>query len=541
MRGREAECEAYYSREVDGFRAGIAHTMDASHPMQGVPRRAFRISVSSATRAPGSVQGDALANSYNDVPYTSSPGPARHPDRLATIGMLFGLDVAPVDTCRVLEFACGDGSNLVPAAALLPNARFVGFDFAAQPIARARAMTDALGLANVRLLERDLRDLPEDLGTFDYIIVHGLYSWLPAEVRAHLMPRIARHLAPAGVAFVSYNALPGSHLRAIAWDMLAYHTREIPDKRSKLAAAREILNLAGMPASDDDSLLQALRADLRKTAQGSDSSLAHDDLAEFNHAVHFHAFVEDAKGAGLAFLSEAHPSSSTGVGLAPAVRIMLADFDRLAREQYLDFLHFRHYRESLLCHAAALSRSKIDPSRARDLHAVASLELRRAAASPSQRPPADADVAAISRLLLACWPHAVPVPDIARACSEGAQQGSRHVFLKPIEQVVIEMQAAAQLDLRSTRPMVAATAGERPEALPAARWLVREHSVVPSAYHEAVRFPDATGRRLLALIDGTKTRRELAASLGGSFAMPGGSARLEHALDVFAKKALLVA
>src|SRR5689334_6507010 len=71
-----------------------------------------------------------------------------------------------------------------------------------------------------------------------------------------------------------------------------------------------------MPASDDDSLLQALRADLRKTAQGSDSSLAHDDLAEFNHAVHFEAFVEEAEAARLASLAEAHPSSSTGMGLA---------------------------------------------------------------------------------------------------------------------------------------------------------------------------------------------------------------------------------
>ncbi len=515
--------------------------MDASHPMHGRAASRLSNSVSSATSASGSVEGDALANSYNDVPYTSSPDPARHPDRLATTGILFGLDVAPVDTCRVLEFACGDGSNLVPMAALLPNASFVGFDFAAQPIARARAMTDALGLANVRLLERDLRDLPADLGTFDYIIVHGLYSWLPAGVRAHLMPRIARHLAPAGVAFVSYNALPGSHLRAIAWDMLAYHTRDIADKRSKLAAAREMLNLAGMPASGDDSLLQALRADLRKTAQGSDSSLAHDDLAEFNHAVHFDAFVDEAKGARLAFLAEAHPSSSSGVGLAPAVRKMLAGVDRLAREKYLDFLHFRHYRESLLCHAAALSRSTIDPSRARDLHAVAALELRRAAAGAPQGPPADADVAAVSRLLLACWPRAVPVADIARACSEAPPQGSRHVLVKPVEQVVIEMQAAALLDLRSAPPKVVATAGDRPEALPAARWLSREHSVVPSAYHEAVRFPDATGRRLLVLLDGTRTRPELAASMGGPFAMPGGNARLEHALDVFAKKALLIA
>jgi hypothetical protein len=296
-----------------------------------------------------------------------------------------------------------------------------------------------------------------------------------------------------------------------------------------------------MPASGDDALLQALRADLRKTAQGSDSSLAHDDLAEFNHAVHFVAFVEDAKGAGLAFLGEAHPSASTGAGLAPAVRQMLAGLDRLEREQYLDFLHFRHYRESLLCHAGAFARSTIDPSQARKLYAVASLELRRAAASPSRRSYDDADVAAVSTLLLARWPHAVPVADIATACREAAGRESRHDLRRPVEQVVIEMQAADILDLRSTAPKVAAAASERPEAFPPARWLALEHTMIPSVYHEALRFPDATGRRLLTLLDGTRTRRELAAAVGGPFATPGGNTRLEHALEIFSKKALLVA
>ena len=74
---------------------------------------------------------DPLVRSYNDVPYTSSPDPARHPDRLATLGTLLGLDVAPVATSRVLELACGDGANLVPMGATLPGATFVGFDFAA--------------------------------------------------------------------------------------------------------------------------------------------------------------------------------------------------------------------------------------------------------------------------------------------------------------------------------------------------------------------------------------------------------------------------
>src|SRR5690242_17395063 len=103
------------------------------------------------------------ADSYDEVPYTSFPDPARHPERLATIATLLGLDVAPVATCRVLEFACGDGASLIPVAASLPDATFVGFDAAAGPIARARGMARDLRVSNVSLLELDVRELPESL------------------------------------------------------------------------------------------------------------------------------------------------------------------------------------------------------------------------------------------------------------------------------------------------------------------------------------------------------------------------------------------
>src|SRR6478672_12020095 len=320
---------------------------------------------------------DPLVRSYNDVPYTSSPDPARHPERLATLGTLLGLDVAPVATCRVLELACGDGANLVPIAATLPGATFVGFDLAARPIARARRMIRELALANVRALELDLRDVPRDLGTFDYIIAHGLYSWVPADVRAHVMPLIARHLARNGVALVSYNAMPGCHLRGVVWDMLKYHTRSVADKAGKVAAARALLELVATPVDDDTPSQQALRAEVRSAALGSDASLAHDDLSEPNQPFYFHEFIADAARAGLTFLAEARLDTMLGAGVAPHVREALGRLDRLDREQYLDFVHFRHFRESLLCHADAAATFVAQPSRVLGLHALPSLALRR--------------------------------------------------------------------------------------------------------------------------------------------------------------------
>ena len=479
---------------------------------------------------------DALAADYNDVPYASAPSPARHPERLATIGTLLGLDVAPVTTCRVLELACGDGASLVSIAATLPDARFVGVDFAAQPLARARRMADAIGVSNVDLLERDVRDLPPDLGRFDYIIAHGLYSWIPADVRAHVMPTIARHLAPKGVAYVSYNTLPGSHLREVAWDMVKYHTREIAGKRAKVAAARELLELVAMPIAADNAGQQAMRSEIRDAARSPDAALAHDDLSEPNIPVHFHEFAADAARAGLAFLAEAHPTAMAGVGLAPATQEALGRLDRLAREQYLDFIHFRRFRESLVCHADAMSRFVIDPANARHLRALPSLEVRSAAAR-GETQSIEPNAGATMKLLLERWPQSVPVADIDRWHRQHAATASR----VPTERLVTDLYAAGMVDLLTAAIAVATTAGERPIAFAAARWLTREHDMIPSLYHAALRYRDPVGRTLLALLDGTRTRRDICAEVGGPFAAADGLARLDRALAVLAGKALLVA
>ena len=482
---------------------------------------------------------DALQDSYNDVPYVSAPDPARHPDRLATIGTLLGLHVAPLAACRVLEIACGDGSSLIPIAATLPSASFTGFDFAAQPLARARRMAGDLALANVRLLECDLRALPADLRHFDYVIAHGLYSWVPADVRTHVLPVVARHLAPNGVAFVSYNTLPGCRVREVTWDMVRHHTCDIADRRAKVAAARTLLGLVGMPVAGDDALQQAIRAEFRDAAAASDSALAHDDLAELNHPVLFSEFVADAARAGLTYVADAHSGAASDRGLAEPVRKALAQLDRLAREQYLDFVRLRHYRESLLCHADALPQIVVQPARAWHLYAVPSLATRRAHEADARRHTGASDAYAIAQYLLERWPRSIAVAELGEWHTRRAARDAGS--LRPIEDLIMELDAAGVVDLR-TRAIDAATVpGERPEVFAPARWLARERDVIPSLYHEGLRFQDPEARMLIELLDGTRTRDAIAQALGGVVASPAGRARLDGALQVLARKAVLVA
>ncbi|NDU79132.1 methyltransferase domain-containing protein [Actinomadura sp. DSM 109109] len=93
----------------------------------------------------------ALEESYDAIPYPSKPNPGAHPDRLATVALLCGLETAPPARCRYLELGCGDGAALVALAVALPESEFVGVDIAGQPIARGQAIIADLGLTNVRI------------------------------------------------------------------------------------------------------------------------------------------------------------------------------------------------------------------------------------------------------------------------------------------------------------------------------------------------------------------------------------------------------
>ncbi|MBC8076432.1 MAG: class I SAM-dependent methyltransferase, partial [Chloroflexales bacterium] len=171
----------------------------------------------------------SAADAYDQVFYPSAAEPSIHPDRLATVATLFGVRPAPVDQCRVLELGCADGANLLPMAYALPHGTFFGIDASPRQIAAGQAQIAALGLKNVRLQALDLQELPASSGEFDYIIAHGVYSWVAPAVQEALLALCGRHLAANGVAVVSYNVLPGWHQRGVARDLLRFHTRQFAE------------------------------------------------------------------------------------------------------------------------------------------------------------------------------------------------------------------------------------------------------------------------------------------------------------------------
>lgn len=289
-----------------------------------------------------------LAESYDDVPYDSAPFPASQPTRLAANAVLFGLSAPPVETARVLELGCSAGGNIIPLAAHYPKAQFTGIDISGVQIADGQARVAQLGLTNIRLIQGSFVDWTAAEGVFDYIISHGVYSWVPEDIREALMRVSSTNLAPGGIAYMSYNIYPGWHLKNVARDMMLYHSNGRGSARARVQAGREVLSLAATTAAGAYPETVAHEAELLKGY--GDYYIRHEHLSEHNYPVYFRDFAAHAGRYGLSYLGESNlPITLPEAYLSKtSMRVRYAaagDFIRM--QQYLDFFIGRTFRASM--------------------------------------------------------------------------------------------------------------------------------------------------------------------------------------------------
>ncbi len=467
--------------------------------------------------------------SYDRVAYPSYTHQQTHPDRLAVIGRLFGLHPAPVTACRVLELGCGDASNLAPMAWGLPQSEFVGIDLAREPIARGRRMIAELGMANIRLVQGSVTAIDGTWGKFEYIITHGLYSWVPGDVREHILRVCREHLAPHGIALVSYNALPGCHLRSMMREMMRFHVRGLANPDEQVTQAKALLRfLATAEGGAADEYHLWMKAELARVLDHDEGHLYHDELAEFNEPFYFTQFMASAASHGLQYLGEADFSDMTDHLFAPSVRATLDQLssERLLREQYLDFLKCRRFRQTLLCH------QEISPLASPNWEAVARFFVssgaeRQPAATGGALPPKVGFIAprgarfetdfalgtaALTRLH-AVWPAPEAFADLLRAvvtpdetdASRNPDETSRAALAK----FLLQLYAARIVEFRTTPSAAVWTVSERPVASELVRWQVRQGAIVSSLLHLAVHVDDEIGRNLLGWMDGSNNRIQL--------------------------------
>lgn len=147
-------------------------------------------------------------------------------------------EALPASSSRVLELGCGRGGNLVGLAATLPGATFLGVDHAPSQVADGVADAAALGLSNCEFRAVDIRHLELDLDPFDYIICHGVFSWVPLDVRDRILELNRALLAPGGIGFISFNTQPGWSARGMIRDVLRRWVPDGPAETNSLSGSQ---------------------------------------------------------------------------------------------------------------------------------------------------------------------------------------------------------------------------------------------------------------------------------------------------------------
>ena len=443
---------------------------------------------------------------YDRVAYRGGAHATSHPDRLAVQASLFGIDVAPVETARILELGCGDGSNILPMSVDLPDATIVGVDLAAEPIERALRASRGLGLPNIEFVQGDVRDLPESIGAeFDYVIAHGVYSWIPQDARDALMAACARLLAPNGIAFISYNAYPGSHVRDTIREIVAYAVGDTDDPDVRIESSRRVLELlAG--SGNPDPHARALATYAAQLLERPPWLLYHDELAPICDAFYLHEFIAHARSHDLQYLFESRLAHGVVQGLSPRAAEALATLPDAVevREQFLDFVVNRLFRESLLCRVPIGESRTIDPNRLGSLRIAARVGERTGAVRQVGDGTVNVEneeLATAIEHIGAAWPASVSFSDVAPD-----PHGD-------VTATVLDLHVHGLVELEA-REVDAVTTSDRPRVSAWNRWQAKDgRETATNARHEEIGIEGELSRELMRLLDGSRDVAAIATEL----------------------------
>ena len=319
------------------------------------------------------------ARHYDAVPYVSVPYPKLHTARLCATARLFGHPASDPRTARTLEIGCASAGHLIPLAATLPDARFVGVDVSPVQVAEGQARIARLGLRNITLATRSFTDLgPGDTG-FDYILCHGVFSWITEALRDALMRVCKERLAPGGVVAMSFNVLPGWRLGQAVRDTVLLHAGGIEPHSERVAAVRELITAMGQATNARSAYGAVWREYAERMLPMPDSYLAHELFEDNNTPLTFADFNAKAEHVGLAHLAEAQFAANLAENMGEAQASLidaLGGGDGLAREQAFDLVTGRTFRTALLVHEAAFATTDrhVPAERFAAMHVIAPMD-----------------------------------------------------------------------------------------------------------------------------------------------------------------------
>ena len=305
---------------------------------------------------------------YKELGYKSYPFPFTTPAYLEAYGALVGLNTPPAKTARVLELGATYGGNIISQAVHNPEATFVGIELSQDQVEKGNKIISDAKLDNVSLVQGDILNFDETLGTFDYIIAHGFYSWISDEMKDKLLDIISNHLADNGIAYVSYNTYPGWHTMEEVRQLMLFANRghdELTHKE-KVLRGKTVGSLVGSQILNYDNLKERnskFLGALRSVMQKDDYYVGHDHLEPHNDPCYFYQFNDHLKAHNLSYVCDADLTLSMVCTYDESIADKLeklAPNSQADQEQYLDFMLDTPFRKSIICKADAAKNINYD-------------------------------------------------------------------------------------------------------------------------------------------------------------------------------------
>ncbi|WP_246173552.1 methyltransferase regulatory domain-containing protein [Limnoglobus roseus] len=471
----------------------------------------------------------ATLDTYDEVPYESHPFSQTHPSRLFVVGTLFGLRPVPVQRCRVLELGCASGGNLIPMADMFPESQFVGVDLSARQIEDGQKQVAELGLKNLTLRHASIADIDVGYGMFDYIICHGVFSWVPNHVQEKIYDIFDKNMNANGIAYVSYNTYPGWHMRGMIRDMMRYHSGRFNTPQLRTQQSRALLDFLAQSVKQEGPYSQLLKAELETLRHQADHYLYHEHLEENNEPLYFHQFMTRAAGHNLRYLGEARVGTMVTGNFGPDIEktLKILATDQIQAEQYMDFLRNRMFRETLLVHNKVNPVWSVQPEALRTLHVASGARpttpvtdltnadnVQYKSNAGMQMATSRPLLKAVMQVLNEAFPGTVPFDVLRKTAREkiGGDANDPKLVAEDTNVVAIGLlncyMSSDLIELHGMPITISRKVDAKPTALKWARMQAARGVSVTNRRHEVLRLNDLD-RHLLPLLDGQKTKDQI--------------------------------
>lgn len=489
---------------------------------------------------------ESAQQAYDDVPYGSFPVSASHPDRLYSMASLFGQKPVLPDNARILEIGCAGGGNLLPLASLFPNATCVGVELSQVQCDYGTKAIEYTRFKNVTIQQGSVTEIGPELGEFDYILCHGVYSWVPDFVREAILRVCSQNLSPNGVAYVSYNVMPGWYFKGMIRGMMLEHVKGIVEPFKRIGQARALLKfLVDANVNSHTTHAEFIRTEAALLQKLPDSYLMHEYLEEHNNAFYFRDFIREAMKHNLQFLGESS-IASTWIGnfTRDAQKGLEPISDAIQRGHYTDCITGRTFRETYLMHADRTVNRSINTENLQEVRFSAKMEYLGAEKNSSSGSVLkryksktgmtvqsnDATIQHALECLTEDYPHSYSASEIVERLSKTLPKDLREKLdVNHIAGNLIQGVLAGWVEFRCLPDRLQLRGHKKPKVTDWARCQAQAGKYATNLRHEFINLSEIN-RQIIPILDGIKDKSEIVREV--SFLIQSGLLKVQMAHSV---------